>query len=100
MNCKTILALLGAVCLLVACSSELDEPSAYATQQVTVHVEGELPTREGIEVKLTDSRGMAFVQATDTQGVATLMFLLAFIRHRCRTCRTRKRVGAPSSTGR
>ncbi len=68
---KTILLLCFVALFAVACSDELDEPSGYDTQQVTVQVAGELPTSEGIEVRLTDSRGMSFVQATDARGVAT-----------------------------
>ncbi len=57
--------------MLVSCSNELDEPAGYDTQQLLIHVEGELPNREGIEVKVTDSRGMIFVRPTDMQGTAT-----------------------------
>ena len=68
---KTISKILAIMMLvgLVACHD--DEPKGYDTECVMVQVEGDLTEREGIEVRLTDSRGMEFAQMTDEQGVAT-----------------------------
>lgn len=68
---KLTLIMTGIIVLmsLVACSD--NEPTGYETEFVYVQVEGDLDEREGIEVKLTDSRGAVYRQATDAAGVAT-----------------------------
>jgi len=54
---------------LMACHN--DEPAAYDVEQVRVQLTGEGAAQQGIGVRLTDSKGMEFVQMTDAQGVAT-----------------------------
>lgn len=54
---------------LMACHN--DEPAAYDVKQVRVQLTGEGAAQQGIGVRLTDSKGMEFVQMTDAQGVAT-----------------------------
>ncbi len=54
---------------LMACHN--DEPAAYDVEQVRVQLTGEGAAQQGIGVRLTDSKGMEFVQMTDAQGLAT-----------------------------
>jgi len=54
---------------LVACHN--DEPKGYDIEQVAVQLTGDIADTEGIVVKLADSRGTEFSQATDAKGVAT-----------------------------
>lgn len=63
-NIITVITLLG----LVACHS--DEPNGYATERVLVQVVGELNDASGIEVRMTDSKSLAFAATTDVNGVA------------------------------
>lgn len=61
-------ALVSMLIMLGSCSD--NEPTGYETEVVYVLLEGELDNPEGIEVKLTDSRGGIYRQATDAAGVA------------------------------
>lgn len=56
---------------LLACHN--DEPKGYDIEQVMVQVVDGPAQREGIEVRMADSRGTVFTQTTDAQGVATFM---------------------------
>ena len=57
--------------LVTACGDSIAEPDDYLTRAVQVQVQGDLPDVQGIVVRMTDSRGMVFSQATDDEGVAT-----------------------------
>lgn len=57
--------------LVTACGDSIAEPDDYLTRAVQVQVQGDLPDVQGIVVRMTDSRGMVFNQATDDEGVAT-----------------------------
>ena len=54
-----------------ACDDNIAEPDDYATRQVKVQVTGDLPTKQGITVRMTGDKGMVFSQPTDAEGTAT-----------------------------
>lgn len=56
--------------LATACSDDIAEPHEYPTQQVQVQVTGDLSSKQGIIVRMTDDKGMVFSQATDGEGIA------------------------------
>ncbi len=57
--------------LLTACDNSIAEPDEYSTWQVDVNVQGDLPQKQDIAVRLTDDKGMTYVQTTNAEGVAT-----------------------------
>ena len=57
--------------LATACSDSIAEPDEYLTRAVQVQVQGELPNKEGITVRMTDDKGTIFTQVTDDKGIAT-----------------------------
>lgn len=67
--------LVAALALLLVCGTACDdniaEPDEYLTRQVKVQVAGDLPSKQGITVRMTGDKGMVFAQATDTDGIAT-----------------------------
>lgn len=68
---KTISKILAILMLVGLMACHNDEPAAYDVEQVRVQLTGEGAAQQGIGVRLTDSKGMEFVQMTDAQGVAT-----------------------------
>ena len=61
--------LLMGVCT-TACDDPIGDPDQYATRQLLVQVEGDLPSKQGIIVRATDDKGMVFTRETNDQGVA------------------------------
>ena len=68
---KTISKILAILMLVELMACHNDEPAAYDVEQVRVQLTGEGAAQQGIGVRLTDSKGMEFVQMTDAQGLAT-----------------------------
>ena len=68
---KTISKILAILMLVGLMACHNDEPAAYDVEQVRVQLTGEGAAQQGIGVRLTDSKGMEFVQMTDAQGLAT-----------------------------
>ena len=65
-------ALLSLLCVLAAaCGDSIAEPDEYLTRQVRVQLQGDLPVKNGIVVRMTGDKGMVFTQATDDDGIAT-----------------------------
>lgn len=63
-----LLALLGVT---AACDdNNMGAPDDYLTRTLRVHVSGQMPSMQGITVKVTDDRGMVFTGDTDADGVA------------------------------
>jgi len=56
--------------MMTACDSNIDEPDEYTTQLVRIQVQGDLPVKEGIAVRMTDDKGMVFSQQTNGEGIA------------------------------
>lgn len=57
--------------LLAACDDSITEPDDYLTRQVRVQVLGDLSDKQGIAVRMTDDKGMVFMQNTDGDGITT-----------------------------
>ena len=68
---KTISKILAILMLVGLMACHNDEPTEYDVEQMRVQLTGEGAAQQGIGVRLTDSKGMEFVQMTDAQGVAT-----------------------------
>ena len=70
-NCIIAIVLTLMCCIATSCGDSIAEPDEYLTRPVQVEVQGDLSSKQGIVVRMTDDKGMVFTQATDDKGVAT-----------------------------
>ena len=70
-NCIIAIVLTLMCCIATSCGDSIAEPDEYLTRPVQVEVQGDLSSKQGIVVRMTDDKGMVFTQTTDDKGVAT-----------------------------